>query len=364
MELDYEAAKTTLSTIFDEAEAAFQASENPGTSEKAVAKDLAAIFTSKTQAYREAFIGTILARLQDKNINLTLPYVKHGPTAYHARELDQSAINPFLKEKQIPSSGGPFLSSLRRGIKFTKSTAVGIRDKIAYSAFVRLVKHAQSINDDQELHKLLHVVLYQFVQLREASTVSVAHVNRLSIPQYETLIDGLLKVPSGGRFPVYLVVATLQALNETLKLAWDIQHQGINVADAADSQAGDITISVNSKVLLAAEVTERVVEKSRVVSTFASKIGPHGIEDYIFFVKFKASGADPEAVRQAQQYFAQGHEVSFVDIKTWCLNTLVSFGKGARLAFNTKMAGLLEATDVPAKMKVAWNDQIQKLTKV
>jgi hypothetical protein len=81
MALDYEAAKTTLSTTFDGAEATFQANEIPGVNEKAVAKDLAAIFTSKTQAYREAFVGTILARLQDKNINLTLPYVKHGPTA-------------------------------------------------------------------------------------------------------------------------------------------------------------------------------------------------------------------------------------------------------------------------------------------
>jgi hypothetical protein len=78
-----------------------------------------------------------------------------------------------------------------------------------------------------------------------------------------------------------------KAINETLKLGWDIQHQGINVADAADSQAGDITTAWTARFSLLK--------------------------------------------------------------KTWYLNTLVSFGKDARLALNTKMADLLEATDVPAR---------------
>lgn len=67
-------------------------------------------------------------------------------------------------------------------------------------------------------------------------------------------------------------------------------------------------------------------------------------------------------MKQAQQYFAQGHEVNFLDIKTWALHTLSTIGKTGRLAFNLEMIKLLDSNDVPRKMKVGWNEQIQKLT--
>jgi hypothetical protein len=186
----------------------------------------------------------------------------------------------------------------------------------------------------------------------------------LSIPQYGGLIDGLLSISSGGRYAVFIVVASLRALKLALGLNWEIQYQGINVADAASEEPGDITVSHEGQTFLAAEVTERVVNKARVVSTFTTKIAPAGVEDYIFFVKFRPTGADPDAVRQAQQYFAQGHEVNFLDIKTWALNTLSTIGKKGRVAFISEMVKLLDTDDVPRRMKVGWNEQVQKLTNI
>jgi hypothetical protein len=69
-------------------------------------------------------------------------------------------------------------------------------------------------------------------------------------------------------------------------------------------------------------------------------------------------------VRQAQQYFAQGHEVNFLDIKTWALNTLSTIGKKGRVAFISEMVKLLDTDDVPRRMKVGWNEQVQKLTNI
>jgi len=153
-------------------------------------------------------------------------------------------------------------------------------------------------------------------------------------------------------------------MKEALGLDWEIQYQGINVADAASEEPGDIRVSRKGLTFLAAEVTERVVDKARVISTFNTKIVPAGVEDYIFFVKFKPTGADPDAVKQAQQYFAQGHEVNFLDIKTWALNTLATIGKKGRVAFISEMVRLLDSDDVPRKMKVGWNEQVQKLTNI
>jgi hypothetical protein len=325
---------------------------------------LVIVFASKTQAYREALLGSVLARLQRRDADLRLPYIKHGPTGYNAREIDQSVVNPFLKRKQIPSSTNPFLSSLRRGIKFTADTAVGIRDGAAFAAFVRTIERIAALNTDVELRAFLERLLYGFLELREAANIPIAKVQRLSIPQYNALLEGLLARRSGGLFPVLVVLATLHAVKEALSLPWEIRHQGLNEADAAAEEAGDITIRVNGKAFIVCEVTERIVNKARVVSTFTEKIAPSGIEDYIFFVNFRAVGPDAEAVKQAQQYFNQGHEVTFVDIRTWVLDILVTFGKDVRRVFTAKLAGLLDTNEVPRHAKVGWNEQIQKLTKV
>jgi hypothetical protein len=363
MPIDYDQATAQLSELFAEAENAFQVRNFPSVA-PAVEKSLQDLFTSGTQAYRETLVGSVIARLQDKSIDLRLPYKKQGKGAYNARDLDQRSVNPFLKTKQIPSTKGPFLSVFRRGVKFTRATKKGVRDTGGYGSFLNLVDYLRANDDDDLLRALLKSLLYRFIELREASKIEVAKVQRLSMSQYPPLIDGLMAIKSGGRFPVFLVVATLRAMNNSFSLGWKIQHQGINVADAAHDEPGDITIVRNERIFIAAEVTERVVDQARVVSTFTGKIAPAGVQDYIFFVRFRASGPDPDALRQAQQYFAQGHEVNFVDIKSWVLQTLSTIGKEGRLAFNAEMATLLDGNDVPRRMKVGWNEQIQKLTRV
>ena len=205
---------------------------------------------------------------------------------------------------------------------------------------------------------MLAVLLAQFLNLREQSHIPVARVQRLSLPQITSLMNGVLRIQSGGRFPVFLVVATFRSLNETFNLGWTIDYQGINVADAASGEAGDITVKRGNAIVIAAEVTERVVERSRVVSTFTTKIAPLGIQDYLFFVKEAA----PDAYTQAHQYFSQGHDVNFLSITQWILDILAIVGFQGRAHFIRHLVDLLSQTDVPRQMKVGWNDLILQLT--
>jgi SacI restriction endonuclease len=363
MPIDNAAARKLLNEVFEEVDNEFQRRSQYAI-EPNFDQSLSVLFKSNTQAYRETLVGSILARIQDRSISLSLPYAKLDDNAYNGRDLDEAVVNPFLKAKQIPSSKGPFLSVFRRSVRFVDATESGLRDKKGYRAFLTILRHIQSINSDQELRGLLRVLLYRFLALREASRIEIAKVERLSIPQYTDLIDGLLSIRSGGRFPVFIVVAVLRALGQTLCVPWKIEFQGINVADAPGQAAGDITVSLNGRIFMAAEVTERDVDKSRVASTFASKIAPGGIRDYLFFVRVKKTSPDEDAMRQAQQYFVQGHEVNFVDVRLWALHVLATIGAGGRHQFNVELEDLLNGEDVPRKMKVAWNDHIQNLTRI
>ena len=140
---------------------------------------------------------------------------------------------------------------------------------------------------------------------------------------------------------------------------WEIKWQGINVSDRASGVGGDISIRRRGSTVLAVEITERLVDSARVVSTFNTKISPQGIDDYLFF--FSATAPTPDARAAAQRYFAQGHEINFLPVRDWLVNTLGTIGREGRDAFTREFLKLLDSRAVPVTVKVAWNDQVRAL---
>jgi len=359
MPIDYPAARQLLEEVLIGAETDLLQEEVPQASAE-VREACTVIFESNTQAYRETLLGCTIARIQDKRVDIRKPYTNQGPRAFNGRTLDERVVNPFLHDKRIPSSRGPYLGVFRRSVQFNAATRGGVRDKDGYDAFLALISYLQSISNDSTLRGFLRYLIYNFLKLREAGDVPLARLQRISLEQYDTLLSGLLASASGGRSPVLLVVATFKAIKEYFELDWEISYQGINVADRASGVGGDVTIKSRGRVVMAAEITERPVDRSRVVATFNTKIAPAGIEDYLFFAK--PATLAPEARKQALQYFSQGHEVNFIEIKTWILMVLATMGKKGRGLFNQILLALLEGPDVPNSLKVTWNELITRLT--
>ena len=92
------------------------------------------LFASATQSYREALLGCGLAPLLDRSKNIRHPYASHSTDAFNGRTLDEQVINPFLHDRMIPASKGPYLATFRRSVKFIPETAQGLRDKIGYQS--------------------------------------------------------------------------------------------------------------------------------------------------------------------------------------------------------------------------------------
>lgn len=354
--IDYDHASERLNALFDTAETSLLAGE-PRPQVLEIEAELDIIFSSNTQAFREALLGCFLAKLHDRAVDVHKPYVSQGDNAFNGRTLDERVVNPTLQQRRIPSSRGPFLSVFRRSVEFTATTRDGVRDKPGYDTFLQVLSFIDNLpDDDNSLTQATYAVVYRFVELREASNVPLTRIQRMSVGQIASLVSRLLDTPSGGRLPMFIVVAVLCAANEHLELDWEIQWEGINVADAASGLGGDIVVSSGDRILLVAEVTEREVDQNRVVATFNNKIGPHQIEDYLFFTRSKDQPT--ETIEQIQRYFAQGHELSFVVIQDWAEAVLVTIGNQGRTLFIQRMVDLLESDDVPAALKVAWNESV------
>jgi DNA polymerase III delta prime subunit len=69
-------------------------------------------------------------------------------------------------------------------------------------------------------------------------------------------------------------------------------------------------------------------------------------------------------MRQARQYFAQGHEVNFLEMRNWLRTILSTIGRAGRDVFNRVVVQKLEANEVPTALKVSWNEQIDRIIAV
>ncbi len=358
--VDYAVAKTQLEQEFERVEVQVLNGQEPALPEE-LAQHFDTVFRSSTQGYREVFLGCVLARLNNPSTDIRKPYMKHGENAYNGRTLSEKIVTPFLEEKRIPCSKAPFLSTFRRGVQFVEATRIGVKDEAAFSSFLALVHHVAAETDNEKLLYVLRYLLLRFIRLRTATDVPLSRLHRISLEQYGLLIEGLLSTQSGGRFPLMLAEVTFTAIKVAYNLDWTIEVQGINVADRSSGAGGDITVKQGTAILIAAEVTERPIEKSRIISTFQTKIAPQGIEDYLFLVRDEP---DEEVMRQARQYFSQGHEVNFLEIKNWILVIPATIGKTGRAVFNEVLLEKLNASDIPAALKDAWNKQVERITSV
>jgi hypothetical protein len=353
--IDYDAAKALLRNEFAAVEADFAAGLVSPVSEEIV-QATERLMGSKTQAYREVLLGCCLARILDPLIDIRLPYVSHGELAYNGRTLDEIVVNPFLQSNEIPASRGPFLSVFRRSVTFKPDASTGKRDKAGYDAMLVFIE-AVAAADADVTRTCLHYLLTGFLQLRSASNINLVHVQKLSLDQYEWLLTELLKIPSGGRFPLMLAIAMFQTIQRAFDLDWQIDWQGINVADRASDAGGDITVRSGDTTILSVEVTERPIDRARVEATFNTKVLTHHLTDYLFLHGDALPAPDARAL--ARRYFAQGHEIDFRPVKDWLLNSLVTIGSRFRPEFTVNVLALLRAKDVPANVKRAWNEKVR-----
>ena len=245
------------------------------------------LFASETQAYREALVGCAIARIINQEIDIRLPATANGEHAFSGRSLADYTVTPFLRKRAIPISASPYLSALRGGAKFMKGGEPRIqRDQGGFDALVSVVDYLRALSVD-EAKEYLQFLLRRFIELRESASIPLKKIAKPSLEQLSKLADGLLTVKSGGRIPAILATALFQTISECYALGWEVEFQGINVADKFSGAVGDITIRKGGAIILGIEVTERPVDQTRVMLTFNQKISPGGLPDYLFITTAK-----------------------------------------------------------------------------
>jgi hypothetical protein len=315
------------------------------------------LFKSKTQAYREVLVGCAIARIINQQIDIRLPAVAYGEDAYSGRSITEGAVTPFLRERFIPISSSPFLSAVRGGARFMRGGQPRIqRDKVGFDALVAVVDYLRALPPN-EVKSYLRYLLVRFIELRESGSIALKRIAKPNLEQLARLIEGMLTVKSGGRIPAILATALFQTISECHALGWEVEFQGINVADKSSGAVGDITIRKSGAIILGVEVTERPIDQARVTLTFNQKVSPNALADYLFITTTKP---EKEAIDAARSYTGVGHEMNFVPLAPWVIHNLATVGPVCRATFQAKVIDLINAQATSADLRVAWNNKMDE----
>jgi hypothetical protein len=351
-----DSAAALLDQAFNDALSDHHSGAPVGKIPKAIQDATEALFKTSTASWREILIGVALLRALDPDVDIHLPRKDQG-SVVTGRTITERIVTPFMAAQRVPVLKNPYLSVGRGDLRFEKGgESRKYRDPEAFETLVEIVTYLRT-PDQKRAQEYLRYLLKRFIELRESANIPLIEVARLSLDQYQILIGELLPLQSGGRLPPLIGVAMLQTLSTAFGLKWDIEWQGINVADKSSGAVGDITVKSSGKIITGLEVTERPVDEARVSSTFNEKIAPNKLEDYLF-VLTKEPSQDARDI--ARKFFGMGHEVNFVQVDAWAHHVLSIVGPAGRSIFQKKMVALLSAVDVPADLKVAWNKAITK----
>jgi hypothetical protein len=354
--VDTDTARALLSETFELAESDHRDGA-PISFPPAIVAATERLFLSETQAYRDALPSCAIARIIDPQIDIRLPATAYGENAFSGRSLAEKVVTPFLRDRSVPTSASPFLSAVRGGAKFMKGGEPRIqRDKDGFAALVEIVDYLRE-RDAAAVKNYLRYLLRRFIVLRESHNIALKRISKPNLEQLSHLIQGMLTVKSGGRIPALLATAMFQTIGECHALGWEVEFQGINVADKVSGAVGDIAIRKGGALVLGVEVTERPIDQARVTLTFNQKVSPSGLADYLFITTAKP---EEEALAAARRYTSVGHEMNFVPLAGWLVHNLATVGPVCRSLYQAKMIELLGAQGVPAEIRVAWNDKMDE----
>src|SRR5260370_21917704 len=177
MPIDHGQARALLEKLYAKSQEQFSLGKPSSLPEEKIREGCEIVFQSNTQSYREILLGCTVARSQDRAIDIRRPYVDLGERSFSGRTLDERVVNPFLQDKQIPCSKGPYLAVFRRQVQFDQSSRGGMKDKTGYDALMICLTHLESLTGKKDVERFISYLLSKFIALREAANIGFRRIH-------------------------------------------------------------------------------------------------------------------------------------------------------------------------------------------
>lgn len=139
------------------------------------------------------------------------------------------------------------------------------------------------------------------------------------------LIDDLLRVPSNGHFPQFLIASLLEALYEQLRVDYRVITHHPNASDKSDNCAGDVEVFSDGNLNEAYEVTVRPDWANR-TQDLLKKMAKFQLKQYTVLCVARDNIDLTSTDGQKKLFGKLGQDIAVVDLHSFCytLNGMLS----------------------------------------
>ena len=279
---------------------------------------------------------------------------------WDARSFCSANVVPWVSEsgQVLGTSPDPYVNNPLRRARLDGGQEP-VRNRDLWAKLVAVLTEVQQKDSPAFTESRLRCCLASLAWVYRQLTVEFDVPQRISLESTAKLVSDFLNEPSGGERPQVVTAALMRTVGDRFGIFDRVSRLGINEADAAADNPGDILCYYQDDLILSIEVKDRTLELHD-VETAIGKARRSGVNE-ILFATAAPQVNELSISDRAEREFALGINVYLLSIDALLRVALSIAGESSRVRFLMLVGEELNDRVTQPTHKLAWQGLLQGL---
>ena len=331
----------------------------------AVHETIHELITCAVVSIRYALLTQLLGKVVDSSRDALSIQRGDGSTAdaagrWDSRSFCSANVVPWVNDsgQVLGTSPDPYVNNPLRRARLD-SGQEPVRHRDLWAKLVTVLNEVQQEDNPEFTKSRLRSCLVSLASVYRLLTVEFDVPQRISLESTSKLIADYISEPSGGERPQIVTAALMRTISDRFGIFDRVVRLGINEADAAADNPGDIICFYNDTLVLSIEVKDRTLELHD-VETAIGKARRSGVNE-ILFTTATAQADEPSISDRTEREFALGINIYHLSIDSLLRVALSIAGESSRTQFLSLVGEELNDRVTQPVHKLAWQQLLQIL---
>ena len=323
------------------------------------------LVTCSVVSIRYALLTQLLGKLADPTRDALSIQRGEAATAaadgrWDARSFCQANVVPWVGETSqvLGTSPDPYVNNPLRRPRLDAGYEPR-RDRALWDKLTETLALVQERNDPEYTETQLRFCLASLTRQYNALVVQFDVPQRISLDATTSIVTRYLQEPSGGERAQIIVAALMRTIGQRFQMFDRVDRQGINEADAANDNPGDVICYLHDEPVLSVEVKDRDVTLDD-VDTAILKARRSRITE-LLLATVTPQADDVSVVQRTAQEFSLGTNVYHLHIDALIRVVLAIAGEASRVEFLTLVGEELNDRVTQPAHKLAWQELLRNI---
>ena len=279
---------------------------------------------------------------------------------WDARSFCSVNVVPWVSEsgQVLGTSPDPYVNNPLRRARLDGGQEP-VRNRELWAKLVAVLSEVQQKDSPEFTESRLRSCLVSLASRYRQLAVEFDVPQRVSLETTAKLVSDYLSEPSGGERPQVVTAALMRTVGERFGIFDRVSRLGINEADTAADNPGDVLCHYQGDLVLSIEVKDRTLELHD-VETAIGKARRGGVNEILFATATEQAN-EPSISERSEREFALGINFYRLSIDALLRVALSIAGEASRVRFLALVGEELNDRVTQPAHKLAWQELLQNL---